>query len=354
MKKTILVLTSILLVGLTACGTSRPLSSPDPVSATPSNTAPEPGTGPQATPTDALQHPTDQPESVPPGLRVTYIRDGNLWSWTEAGGSAQLTDTGDMSIARLSDDGQLLAFIRGKEVWTVRMDGTDARLLVTLEEEGAAIWFAPDNSSLAISTRDHIEIVDLINVSSRTVVTYPALPEGYYPEVVWTVDASGFKTVIPPQNESGEAELLFVFTDGTVASLAKFSMLPLSENSPDISPDGGYVIYGAKLDDERESLYLMDSSGANRPYGEPLENVRSFGWLPDSVHFIFGDDNTQRVFMGNIENPPTEIRVDLPSMIRWIDAEHYLALENSDLVLGDLNAGRLTIDSDVQGFDFTP
>ena len=71
---------------------------------------------------------------------------------------AQLTDTGDMSIICLSDDGQLLAFMRGREVWTVRMDGQDARLLVTQAEAGGKLWFAPNGALLAVSTSDHIDV----------------------------------------------------------------------------------------------------------------------------------------------------------------------------------------------------
>jgi hypothetical protein len=131
-------------------------------------------------------------------------------------------------------------------------------------------------------------------------------------------------------------------------------MLPLSESFPYISPDGGYVIYAAKLKDENESLYLMDSSGATRPYGEPAESIRAYGWLPDSNQFVYGEDIAKRVYLGNIGGPPIEIQVTFPSMIRWVDAEYYLALDDGDLILGSLNASKLAIDSYVQAYDFTP
>jgi len=98
----------------------------------------------------------------------------------------------------------------------------------------------------------------------------------------------------------------------------------------------------------------MDSSGATRPYGEPAESIRAYGWMPGSKQFVYGEDHVQRAYLGNVAGAPTEIQVALPSMIRWIDAEYYLALENGDLIFGKLNAGRSKIDSDVQTFDFTP
>ncbi len=355
MKKTLFVLILILLIGIPACGTSTPLPMPDPESATPADTASGPSPIAQAAPTEGMSEtPAGNPFPAPSSLRVVYIRDGNLWSWTEESGSVQLTGTGDISTARLSEDGQLLAFMRGREVWTVRMDGTDARLLATLDDGSASLRFAPTGSSLAVSTGDQIDVINLADITSTTVLNYPAIPDGYYPEVNWSPDASGFKTIIPPQNESGQAELLFVFTNGTVASLAKFQMLPPSRSSPFISPDGGYIIYAAKLNDGNESLYLMDSSGATRPYGEPAESIRAYGWMPGSKQFVYGEDHVQRAYLGNVAGAPTEIQVALPSMIRWIDAEYYLALENGDLIFGKLNAGRSKIDSDVQTFDFTP
>lgn len=354
MKKSFSIFFLTLLIGLLACGTTAPRSTPEPAPVAGSSSTPESASAPQSSPVVQLESTPAQTISAPSGLRVVYIRDGNLWSWTEAGGSVQLTETGDMSSVHLSDDGQLLAFVRGLEVWTVRMDGTDARFLSRLDKEGSALWFAPVGSLLSISMKDRINVIDLNNANSTTVVTYPTIPDGYYPEVVWSPDGLGFKTVIPPQTETDQAELIFVFTDGTVASLAKFTMLPVTESLPYISPDGGYIIYVANLDGDKESLYLMDSSGATRPYGEPGENIQAYGWLPDSKQFAFGAENSQGIYLGNIGGPPVEITVASSSEVRWIDTESYLTLENSDLVLGNISAGKLTIDSDVQTFDFSP
>jgi Tol biopolymer transport system component len=290
---------------------------------------------------------------APPGLRVVYLREGNLWSWTEASDNVMLTGTGDMSTARLSNDGQLLAFIRGREVWTIRMDGTDARLLVTQNEDGGALWFAPNGLWLAVSTADHIDLIDLSNATTSTVVAYDAVPDGFYPEIKWSADSAGFKTVIPPGSEKGQAEFLFVMTDGTKASLAKFSMLPPAESLPFISPDGGYIIYVAKLSDEKESLYLMDSSGAKRPYGKPAGNIRAYGWLPDSKHFVYAQENPVRLFFGDVMgSPPGETDVAGFEVIRWLDAERFLALEGNRLFLGDLNGDKTFIAEDVTDFDF--
>lgn len=353
MKTSLLIFSLALLLGILACGTSAPLPAPEPAPATETFAVPEPKT---PAPTSPLPVSTASPEPTAPspsGFRVIYLREGNLWSWTEAGGSVQLTGTGDMSAARLSADGQLLAFMRGSDVWTVRMDGTDVRLLATQPAEGGSLWFAPNGTFLAVSTKDRIDVINLQDAVSSTVVTYPAIPGGYFPEIAWMMDSTGFKTVIPPQVGTGQAELLFVFTNGTVASLAKFSMAPLSDSLPFISPDGGYIIYSAKSETDKQSLHLMDSSGAARPYGEPSQKVRAYGWLPDAKRFAYGDEILKRAYLGNIDGSPVEIPVTFPPKVRWIDSNHYLALENGNLILGSLHGESLQIDSGVQEFDFT-
>jgi Tol biopolymer transport system component len=290
--------------------------------------------------------------AAPSGLRIVYLREGNLWSWTEATGTIQLMDTGDISNVRLSNDGQSLAYMRGPEVWLVGMDGQNARLLATQKSAGGTLWFAPNGSLLAVSTNDHIDAINLQDASATTVMTYPAIQNNYAPEVIWTPDASGFKTVIPPQMETGQADFLFVFTNGTVANLAKFALVPLSESLPYFSPDGGYIIYAEKLNDGNESLYLMDSSGATRPYGEAAAKVRALGWLPDSKRFAYTFEDTSRTFIGNVNEPPVEITLEGYQTLRWVVGEHFLGLQDGSLYLGDLNNGKTLIDVQVSDFDF--
>lgn len=266
-----------------------------------------------------------------------------------------LTGTGDISTVCLSEDAKLLAFMRGREVWTVRMDGTDARLLVTQKEEGGLLWFAPNSLLLAVSTTDYINVIDLENATSSIVVTYPAIPNGHSPEIVWSFDSTGFKTVVPSNAEKSQAEFLFVFTNGKSASLSKFLMVPPSESLLFISPDGGYVIFVAELGDGKESLYLMDSSGAAKPYGEPAESVRAYGWLPDSKHFVYAWENQEQKLnligdlMGGL---PMEMAIKDYESIRWLDAERFLATQDDNLYLGDINGGESLIAEAVSNFDF--
>ena len=77
-----------------------------------------------------------------PGLRVAYLKDGNVYVWTEGGNAAQLTNTGDANSVVISDDGQYIAYVRelefyiAYELWVVNADGgtPNPRLLVSQAE----------------------------------------------------------------------------------------------------------------------------------------------------------------------------------------------------------------------------
>ena len=97
----------------------------------------------------------------------------------------------------------------------------------------------------------------------------------------------------------------------------------------------------------------MDSSGATRPYGQAGEDIRAYGWLPDSKQFVYGEEDLHHTYLGKIGESPIEISVAFPSVVRWVNAEYFLAIEDGDLILGDLKGDSMLIDSDVKGFDFT-
>ena len=345
----------LILVSL-ACGGGATLpATPEPAIVAPASPAPETSSTPLESPATKLPAPTLQLAFLPEMI-VAYIRDGNLWFWNEQNGPYQMTNSGDLTDVCISDDGQMLAFVRGSEIWTARTDGTGAGLLVTRAVSGGRLKFSPSGLMLAISDKDQIQLIDLATSTISTVLTYPVITSGYEPEVVWTPDSFGFKTIIPAATGTGQAEFFFVFTSGTVASLAKFVMVPPDESAPLLSPDGGYVIYVSEITSDKKSLHLMDSSGAARPYGEPVTSVRAYGWFPDSQHFVYISETLQgatSTFVGFVNGQPSEISLNEYDSLRWVDAEHFLALQTGNLILGSIVDGFTLIDSGVVEFDFS-
>jgi len=344
-------LLALTLVNL-ACGGGKALpATPEPATVVSSTPIPENSPiAPESVATE-MPVPTAQAASFPE-LVVIYLRKGNLWFWSEANGPYQMTNSGGLTDVCISDDGQMLAFVRGTEIWTARTDGTDAHLLVSRAVSGGRLAFSPNNLLITVSDKEQIQLIDLATAAITTVLTYPVIMNGYEPEVVWTPDSSGFKTIIPAATESGQAEFFFVFTSGTVASLAKFAMVSPDESLPFLSPDGGYVIYVAKAAGKK-SLYLMDSSGATKPYGQPAEIVRAYGWVPDSKYFAYQSGSPQRALVGDVNGLPNEISLDEYDILRWVDAENFLALEGGDFYLGSIDGARTKVDSEVSEFDFS-
>jgi hypothetical protein len=80
--------------------------------------------------------PSPATPAPPAVLRVAYVKNNNAWIWTEGGAIQQLTMTGDVYDVSLSQDGQLIAFVREvapltQEIWVVNNDGSNLRLLVS-------------------------------------------------------------------------------------------------------------------------------------------------------------------------------------------------------------------------------
>lgn len=91
--------------------------------------------------------PTMTPETGLAALRVVYNRSGDTlfedsaWVWTEGGTPVQVSTHTGVSKVAISDDGQVVAYVRGEqpgfrdfELWAVNADGTDERLLVGTDE----------------------------------------------------------------------------------------------------------------------------------------------------------------------------------------------------------------------------
>jgi hypothetical protein len=199
--------------------------------------------------------------------------------------------------------------------------------------------------------------LDLPGGSRIRAVEFPAIANyesGYLPQVVWAPDSSGFKTVVPPAAENGvnlgPARFLYVFPNGTVASLATFDLLPLYETLPVLSPDGTYILYAA-LADQGKAVFLMDSSGATRPYSEISNAVKVYGWAPDSKHFLYGIGDPPQITLGDVGAVGVDFPQTDPLRLSWLEFGTFITFEGGDMVLYDLNGASAVVDSSVSEFE---
>jgi hypothetical protein len=184
--------------------------------------------------TEIVEPPPAEP--APAGvLRVVYVKDGDLWIWTEGAGLKTLPTSGQILETFLSDDGSLIAFTRRvndfhSEIWVINSDGTGERLLVSVSDvESMVINRSPDASGvaphqlawvpgtheLAFNTSQSFMVGFLLNDDLRRV----------------NADSGELFTLLP----SGQAGM--------------FSF----------SPDGGRIAISTP-----NSLFLVDADGSNR------------------------------------------------------------------------------------------
>jgi dipeptidyl aminopeptidase/acylaminoacyl peptidase len=118
------------VVSSTGCGLA---GTPDP-SATPGSMA------------TALPSPAAAPSNEP-GLTVAFVKDGNIQLWSESTGQVRMMlNSGDVIAVAVSDDGQVIAFVRRSVVqlasdewfeqsalWAIDQDGGHPRELVSAE-----------------------------------------------------------------------------------------------------------------------------------------------------------------------------------------------------------------------------
>jgi hypothetical protein len=82
-------------------------------------------------------------------------------------------------------------------------------------------------------------------------------------------------------------------------------------------------------------------------------SIHAYGWLPDSIHFIYAQEPGGQTFLGEVTGtPPLEMDITGYETIRWLDAERFLAKREDSLYLGDINRGETLVAENVSYFDF--
>ena len=239
MKRTVPILFILVnLVALTACATLQvgiETTATLPPTLTATMTVPATETAPPtspvatstraATPTHTLQptaSPTPAPTLTPTQegsvLRVAFVKEDNVWLWSAGAEARALTSSGGVTRVKISDDGEVVAFTRGLEMWAVNRDGTGERILINIEDiadmvepgdPGVRLYrfeWVPGTHVVAFNTRLHLEVGLVLNDDLRL------------------VDADTLEhTVLLPRGEGGEftyspdGRQIAVVRSGTIA-----------------------------------------------------------------------------------------------------------------------------------------
>ena len=101
---------------------------------------------------------------------------GPLWSVPLLGGTPRRLGDTTAHFATWSDDGTMLAFAKGADVFLAKADGTEARKLLTMGSFVSGLLWSPDGSRLRVSTTEISQSGTNVNVGE---------------EAIWEVGADG-------------------------------------------------------------------------------------------------------------------------------------------------------------------
>jgi len=211
--------------------TSQPVSSATPT--TPPTAASLPPTWTPIAQTTASIVPA-VPAVVPAaGMRIVYTDAGrNLWIWFDDGTTRQLIKTGDVTEARISEDGSVVVFNRSKNflkfsVWAINPDGSNERQLLSEDD-----FKVMKNNDDAIGAQPYV--MDWIpGKHSLAFVTAPTFdgPGLQVNDDLWEINAdSGSLTLLL---EAGQGGIFYYSPDGKQIALVTPKTISL------INTDGG-------------------------------------------------------------------------------------------------------------------
>ena len=247
--------------------------------------------------------------AIPPlgVLRVAFVKDRDVWIWDENQTVQQLTHHGDVQQVYLSDDGQVLAYLRAGpndtvDLWQIDSSGQEPRQAISaagfdrMRTEPEQVGVIP------------FDLAWIPGTHRLAFNTYPLLPGEaiwiYVPDDLWVFDLDSLRTfTLFPKGQGGH----FSFSpDGKLAAV--FSPAGLK-----IMKANGAIL----MEDALEGFQAL---GLGDYYSYP-----SLQWAPDSQSLIVAIPSGQDPFQPQAGAVIWRVPVDgsQPELVKEIPA--YLA-----------------------------
>jgi hypothetical protein len=201
-------------------------------------------------------------------LRVAFVKDRDVWFWEEGQTPRRLTRQGDVEQVYLSDDGQVIAYLRStaadiQDLWRIHASGADNELAIDaagfdrMRNEPEQAGVLPFNLAWIPGTH------------RMAFNTYPLLPgEGtwiYVPDDLWVVDLDSLeRTRLLPAGRGGH-----------------FSFSPNGELAAVFSPEALKIIQADGRRVQEDALEGFQAIGLGEYYSYP-----SLTWSPDSLTLL--------------------------------------------------------------------
>jgi len=248
-------------------------------------------------------------ESIPPqpvissGLKVAYIKDGDIWLWSSDDIKSQLTSSGMVYALNISDDGQVIAFLRQiddfhAELWAINSDGTNEKRLISVYDLDEMIADIRDPNAVAINPYHFDWVPGSHKVAFNTQQVFQGPGLFLFDDLrIIDADTNVFFTLLTP-GKGGEFNY---------------------------SPDGSQIAISTPTD-----ISLVDSNGGDRRSALPYDQVITYSeyryyakpfWAPDSLSL--------RVAIPPAD-PLTEPR--LPTSLWYIPADGSLSYQLGSVI----------------------
>ena len=267
---------------------------------------------------------TTATESIPPqpvipsGLKVAYIKDGDIWLWSSDDTKSQLTSSGMVYALNISDDGQVIAFLRQvddfhAELWVINSDGTNERRLISVYDLDEMTADIRDPNAVAINPYHFDWVPDSHKVAFNTQQVFQGPGLFLFDDLrIIDADTNVFYTLLAP-GQGGEF---------------------------DYSPDGSQIAISTPTD-----ISLVDSNGGDRRNSLPYDQVITYSeyryyakpvWAPDSLSL--------RVAIPPAD-PLTEPR--LPTSLWYIPADGSLSYQMGSVIAEPFFSSEVSYSSDL-------
>jgi len=413
-----LLLAAVVCLLLAACTPSTsaslpatsPTGSPSPT-ATIARATVSPSPAPTAVPATASPAPTPKPAV----LRVAYFGGGHIMLWTEGKGTRQLADALNVEQVRISDDGQVIAYLdrnsRGAyEILAVNAGGTNQRLLAGQDYlqniqsadrtvsfdfapgshtvyfvteqydlhrvnaasgaptrvfgsgQGGFFSFSPNGQWMTLYHPNELVLAPLDGSEVRAVFQYP-VDFGYTmmgPQIIWKPDSLGFYLVSASGPQGGRDNMTVWFIP--VAGKPVKQMSYTGPYGANLSPDGRTVVY-LYYQHEPVDVHVVTADGKDTTFGsyasQSYVNLNFIGWAPDSKHFQLDLSKDGRLVVPYLcavgEQPVKLTDTDDALPVVWVDAQRVLfASRGATLHLQRVGAPSILLDADgSSSFDYT-
>ena len=331
-------------------------------------------------PTAEVPAPTLNP-TPQPVFRLFYNDgSGNLWTWSDAGGTKQLTSSGGVVDLVAAPDGSQVAYAKSSDfinysLWVINSDGSGERQLVSTDDfngmksdpamQGMApdfITWTPDGSSVAFTTspkfegpgytiQDDLWLVNADNGEKHQIIT-PGAGGAFY----FSPDGSKIALVKPDSiviaNADG-SDLRQVFTYTPVSTYSEYAYRAEPVWSPDSTslwaaiPPADPLSSGLPTDLWR---IPVDGSSAAKLGSISVNFLSPVALSANQAHILYLSDgailgdNIKEVHIGNVDGSEDTLFYsgDANSPVTWSpDGVHFTFVigQASNVQIGQVGGG---------------